>query len=171
MRNAPGFSMPKEMPRRLLTPLRKVQSEHDALSLSSPAPTVRVPDPASGSDSYLVFNATLVISLSLSLLCAKNAVSQTPFLRSPTTVRKSEESGDAPDKLSLSYQTRSSCVCALPSHTTSPLCRRASFTRPQPVTSPLLVRPQLGDLAPVWDRSFGVSLKARTREHYPTVIF
>lgn len=101
MRNAPGFSMPKEMPRRLLTPLRKVQSEHDALSLSSPAPTVRVPDPASGSDSYLVFNATLIISLSLSLLCAKNAVSQTPFLRSPTTVRKSEESGDAPDKLSL----------------------------------------------------------------------
>jgi hypothetical protein len=62
-------------------------------------------------------------------------------------------------------------VCALPSHTTSPLCRRASFTRPQPVTSPLWVRPQLGDLAPVWDRSFGVSLKARTREHYPTVIF
>jgi hypothetical protein len=102
MRNAPSFSMPKEMPRRLLTPLRKVQSAHDALSLSSPAPTVRVPDPASGSDSYLVFNSTLVISLSLSLLCAKNAVSQTPFLRSPTTVRKSEESGDAPDKLSLS---------------------------------------------------------------------
>lgn len=172
MRNAPGFSMPKEMPRRLLTPLRKVQSEHDALSLSSPAPTVRVP----GSRLRLRLVLGLQcdprhLSLSLSLLCAKNAVSQTPFLRSPTTVRKSEESGDAPDKLSLSYQTRSSCVCALPSHTTSPLCRRASFTRPQPVTSPLLVRPQLGDLAPVWDRSFGVSLKARTREHYPTVIF
>jgi hypothetical protein len=32
--------------------------------------------------------------------------------------------------------------------------------RPQPVTSPLWVRPQLGHLAPLWDRSFGVSRAA-----------
>jgi hypothetical protein len=135
MRNAPGFSMPKEMPRMLLTPLRKVQSEHDALSLSSCA-HCKSSDPASGSDSYLVFNATLVISLSL--LCARNAVSQTPFLRSPTTVRKSEESGDAPDKLSLSLTKHSLRACARSPHT--PLRHFAAVplsVRPQPVTSPL----------------------------------
>jgi hypothetical protein len=71
MRNVPGFSMPRETPCRL-TPLRKVESEHEALSLSSPAPTVRVPEAACDADSYLVFTATLVISslsffLSLSL--------------------------------------------------------------------------------------------------------
>lgn len=159
--------MPKETPRRLLTPLKKVQSEHDALSLSSPAPTVRVPDPAFGSDSYLVFNATLAIPLSL--LCAKHAVSQTPFLRSPTTLRKSEESGDAQTLSPIKHSVRE---CARSPHT--PLRHFAAVplsVRPQPVTSPLWVRPQLGHLAPLWDRSFGVSVKGRTREHCPTVIF
>ncbi len=83
MRNAPGFSMPKEMPRMLLTPLRKVQSEHDALSLSSPAPTVRVPNPSSGSDSYLVFNATLS-SLSLS----PSSAPKMPSVRLPSFDRR-----------------------------------------------------------------------------------
>jgi hypothetical protein len=73
MRNAPGFSMPRETPCRL-TPLRKVESEHEALSLSSPAPTVRVPEAACDADSYLVFTATLVISsLSLSLSLSHDA--------------------------------------------------------------------------------------------------
>ncbi|CAN5951718.1 unnamed protein product [Sphagnum jensenii] len=132
MRNAPGFSMPKETPRRLLTPLKKVQSQHDALSLSSPAPTVRVPDPAFGSDSYLVFNATLAIPLFL--LCAKHAVSQTPFLRSPTTLRKSEESGDAQTLSLIKHSVRE---CARSPHT--PLRHFAAV--------PLPVRPQPGDLA------------------------
>lgn len=88
MRNAPGFSMPRETPCRL-TPLRKVESEHEALSLSSPAPTVRVPEAACDADSYLVFTATLVISFLSCSLSRSLSVPTTPpgllFLCSPTT--------------------------------------------------------------------------------------
>jgi len=127
MRNAPGFSMPKETPRRLLTPLRKVQSEHDALSLSSPAPTVRVPNPSSGSDSYLVFNATLSsLSLSTSSAPKMPSVRLPSFDRRRQSARVKNQATPPTNSLSLLPNTLFVRVRA-PSHTTSPLCRRASF--------------------------------------------
>jgi hypothetical protein len=134
MRNAPGFSMPEEMAHRLLTPLRKFQSEHHSLSLSSPAPTVRVPDPASRSDSYLVFIATLVISLSSAPKMP--SVRLPSFDRGPQSARVKNQA--TPPTNSLSLAKHSLCACARSPHT--PLRHFAAVSlsvRPQPVTSPL----------------------------------
>ncbi len=141
MRNAPGFSIPRETPCRL-TPLRKVESEHEALSLSSPAPTVRVPEAACDADSYLVFTATLVISFLSFSLSRSLSVPTTPpgllFLCSPTTSapwRAREEKrrdGTGRDERSQSRDREEtagsrSSLAGGPAFTALPLCRLTSF--------------------------------------------
>jgi len=145
MRNAPGFSMPRETPCRL-TPLRKVESEHEALSLSSPAPTVRVPEAACDADSYLVFTATLVISslsffLSLSLSLSLPVPTTPPgllFLCSPRTsapwraIEEKRRDGTGRDERSQSRDREEtagsrSSLARGPAFTALPLCRLTSF--------------------------------------------
>ncbi len=142
MRNAPGFSMPRETPCRL-TPLRKVESEHEALSLSSPAPTVRVPEAACDADSYLVFTATLVISflsffLSLSLSLSQcqrrhqGSFSFAPRQRPLPGVQERRRDGTGRDERSRSHtrdETAGSCssLARGPAFTALPLCRLTSF--------------------------------------------
>jgi hypothetical protein len=136
MRNAPGFSMPRETPCRL-TPLRKVESEHEALSLSSPAPTVRVPEAACDADSYLVFTATLVISflfLSLSLpvpttppglLSLCSLTTSAPWrAREEKTGRDNERSRSRDRKETAGSR---SSLARGPAFTALPLCRLTSF--------------------------------------------
>jgi hypothetical protein len=144
MRNAPGFSMPRETPCRL-TPLRKVESEHEALSLSSPAPTVRVPEAACDADSYLVFTATLVISslsffLSLSLSPSANDATRAPFPLLPENVCSlacNRGEGTGRDGTRRDERSRSrdrgetagsrSSLARGPAFTALPLCRFAAL--------------------------------------------